>query len=201
MDKPNACTGSQGHMRAGTQRRAATTLGFRQAAFTSWAAKKSLHHTKARAGIAVLPAYVVSQGHKARHAYAGGPMKTGSPPYLRGFHLSWNTATMSGTPPSRLPHHISLSSQTSTCDSLQTGPYHLPQNSSRFTSHLRASNRTTSGVILPFVSQQRADLRKLWCAWPSVRARHTCPLLLWACTAVTEKLPFTPMQRSCLHIT
>lgn len=102
------------------------------------------------------------------------PTEMGFPPHLRSFQLTFSTAAMPGNPPSQLPHH----SQILTCDSLQTSPYHLPQDSFRFTSHLKAPTRTISGVILPFVSQQRAALRKSWCAWASVRARHARPTLL-----------------------
>lgn len=97
-------------------------------------------------------------------------------PYLRALQLTCSRAAVPGTP-SQLPHKT-LSSHILTSDSLQTNPYHPTQDSSRFTSKLKAPKMTISGVILPFASQQRAALRKSWCAWSSERTRHTCHELL-----------------------
>lgn len=174
MDKPATCPSRQGHARSGAQKRAATTPGFHPASFTCQVAKKSLHHPKARAGTAPLPAHAVSQSHRATNTQ-GLPREMGSP-YLPA-HLQHSNHVRK--PPFQLPHH-SLLTHTLTCDSLQTSLYHLPQGSSRFTSHLKAPTRTISEVILPFVSQQRAALMKSKSqgAWASVRTSHTSPTLL-----------------------
>lgn len=149
MDKPAACPGRQGHARGGSQRRAATTPGFSLAAFTSQVAKKSLRLTKARAGTAELTAHAVSQGDRARHTQ-GLPMEMGSPPYLRASSLPAAQQPCQEHPPSppRLSCHITASqARLLTCDSLQISPYHLPRDSSKFTSYSRAPTRTISGLF------------------------------------------------------
>lgn len=127
-------------------------------------------------GTAELPAHAAPRGHRARHPHWGAFHGKRLLPYLRALQVTCSRAAEPGAP-SQLPHKT-LPSQILTCDSRQTNPYPPTQDSSRFSSNLRGSKMTITGVILTFASQQTAALRKSWCPWPSESARHTCLELL-----------------------
>lgn len=111
-----------------------------------------LHHPKTRVGTAKLPAHAVSQVHSTMPLHFRALHGNRLPPVSQGLPAHLQPSRHVRKAPSQLPH-CSLLSHILNCDSLQTSPYHVPQDSSRFTSHLRVPTRTISGVILPFVSQ------------------------------------------------